>query len=321
MQYTNNEWLKSLPVPVIFPVFSVANLIVSIIIIAIVTTIEDKKKNGGEESRMRIEEGRESYPLTENKDGGEQKTITNKGSENKDKERESFPVPSIFQFLFFSHDHCPKVMKGFKKCIQVILLFSITSFVFVITFHFIWVALGFSAYPIRSIASLGFVLPITFISVTVFFIIEIIAMILEEKYRDDKACKVVKWIDDKLGIRIEHLDMKDVIGKPKLAFALVVGILVFPLLGCIFGVLYYYSRAIIDVNDSENNPLKTVIAAAIPTLLIGWFTYIGGKVFHYFISEPQPQDINIVEISYQVVTKLKNQVESKDDRKTKETPT
>ena len=143
-------------------------------------------------------------------------------------------------------------------------------------------------------------------------------MILEEKYKDDKACKVVKWLDDKLGVKTEHLDMKDVISKRKLAFALIVSILIFPLLGCIFGVLCFYSKAITDVNDSENNPLKTVIAAAIPTLLIGLVTYIGGKVFHSYISEPQPQNINIVQISDQVVTELKKKSED-DKQQSKET--
>ena len=322
LQYRNSEWLKSLPVPVIFPVFSVVNLIISIIIIAVVTKIEKKKnkakyKNGGDKDGSGNEQEEKNFtviPLSSMTGKRARDTATTNQAENKEKERESFPVPSICQLLFFSHDHCPKVMNWFKKCIQVILLFSITSFVFVITFHFIWVALGFSAYPVRSIATLGSVLPIIFISVAVFFIIEIVAMILEEKYKDDKACKVVKWLDDKLGVKTEHLDMKDVIRKRKLAFALVVSILIFPLLGCIFGVLYFYSKAITDVNDSENNPLKTVIAAAIPTLLIGLFTYIGGKVFHSYISEPQPQKINIVQISEKVVTELKKNFESEDDK-------
>lgn len=40
------------------------------------------------------------------------------------------------------------------------------------------------------------------------------------------------------------------------------------------GILYYYSQVLVDVNDSQNYPIKTIIAGLVPTLV----TTIGALV-------------------------------------------
>ena len=276
LQYTDSEWLRALPAPVIFPVFSVANLIIAIMVITFIT-IKEKK---GEES---------------------------------------FPLPSIIESMCFSHDHCPLLMRAIKRCIQVILLYSITLFVALLAFHFVWVTLAISAYPSRSIASLAFVFPFISISLIVFFFIEVIAMAFEYRWEvdhpnheNDKAHKVIEFIDGKLKMNFaDHLRHRQGTKtshssnpKNKLKLIIVVIIIVLPLLVAVFGGLYFYSQALIDVNDAENNPFKTIIAAAIPSLLIGWFTYIVGKLFHTFISKKKPAEMNIVDITGKAMTEL-----------------
>ena len=277
MQYTDSEWLRALPAPVIFPVFSVVNLIIAIIVITFITI---KEKEG----------------------------------------EESFPLPSIIESLCFSHDHCPLLMIAIKRCIQVILLYSITLFVALIAFHFVWVTLAISAYPSRSIASLAFVFPFISISLIVCFFIEVTAMAFEYRFdpegdpnhENDKAHKVIEFIDSKLKMNfagyLRHRQQTKTSHssnpKKKLIFIIVVIIIILPLLVAVFGGLYFYSQALVDVNDAENNPFKTVIAAVIPSLLIGWLTYIVGKLFHTFISKQKPPEMNIVDISGQATTKL-----------------
>ena len=40
-----------------------------------------------------------------------------------------------------------------------------------------------------------------------------------------------------------------------------------PLVITLLGVLYFYSQALVDVNDSENNPFKSVLAAVTPAII------------------------------------------------------
>lgn len=193
------QWYFAFPIPVVFPLCSVVNLIFSIVVVVI----------------------------------------------NKE-----FPLPSL---LRIAHFHCCFKNTLVKGILQVLLVFSLTSVAVLVGFHFIWLILAFSAYPVRSIASQAFIIPFLSISITIYFAVDVVA----------NAPGLLRKMGNKL---------------KRFAFSLLVGLLAVPFIVGLFGVLYYYSQALVEVNESENNPFKTVIAGLAPTAVAALVAWSGRRV-------------------------------------------
>ena len=157
----------------------------------------------------------------------------------------NFPIPSLLKLLYTNIG-----FKGrfYHSIVQVVLFFSIASFTVLVTFHFAWVVLAFSAYPVRSLASQAFTLPLLFIAILLYFGIDHIV----------SSPTLVFKIKERL---------------KRILFTVVISVLTIPFLIALLGVLYYYSQVLIEVNDSENYPIKTVIGGLVPTIvtvLVTW---------------------------------------------------
>ena len=204
-QYVTSEWLRSFPMPIIFPVCSFINLILSIITVVIIG--------------------------------------------------HKFPLPGLLD-LFYSNISCRS--KFYRSCIQVIMIFSISSFAVLLTFHFAWVVLAFSAYPIRCIASQAFILPFISITLAIYFAIDYVAssprLILNMKYK-----------------------------LKRIVFTLVIAFLMVPFIIALLGVLYYYSQVLIEVNDSESSPVKTIIGGLVPTVVTAFVAWTGKNAVKAYI--------------------------------------
>ena len=188
-RYVSSEWNVAFPIPYVYPIFAMINIIVASIVVAVIGT--------------------------------------------------KFPVPALLE-LFYTNIG----LKGrfYYSVVQVILVFSITSFTVLITFHFAWVVLAFAAYPVRSLASQAFTIPFLVISFAIYF----------------AATYVLSYPTVVLKVKEKT---------QRLAVAFVTGILTMPFIIALLGVLYYYSQVLIDVNDSQNYPIKTVIGGLVPTLI------------------------------------------------------
>ena len=150
-----------------------------------------------------------------------------------------FPVPALLKLC------CMNIgLKGrfYNSVIQTVLVFSITSCTVLITFHFAWVVLAFSAYPVRSLASQAFTIPFLVISFAIYFAINYMVSFPTAMFLIKERSK-------------------------RIAITLVSAFLTVPFLIALMGVLYYYSRVLIDVNDSQNYPIKTVIGGLLPTVV------------------------------------------------------
>lgn len=132
--------------------------------------------------------------------------------------------------------------KFYNSIIQVILIFSIALFAVLATFHFTWVILAFSSYPVRCLASQAFTVPLILIVIIVYTIINYVlsspTIVLEIKKKSKR-----------------------------IAVTLISIFLMVPFLIALMGILYYYSQVLIDVNDSQNYPIKTIIAGLVPTVV------------------------------------------------------
>ena len=155
----------------------------------------------------------------------------------------NFPLPGLMKLVF---KMCTsKCGRGDKKIwsgiVKVILIFSVTSVGILSVFHVVWVVLAFSAYPVRAIASQAFTIPFVIFIFLFFMFIDYVAssevLIKQATSKSGKICLIV----------------------------VIIG-MVAPFTVALLGVFYYYSQALVDVNDSENNPIKTIIAGVTPVM-------------------------------------------------------
>ena len=155
--------------------------------------------------------------------------------------KDKFAVPAALRFFYTNIG-----IKGrfYNSVVQAVLIFSITSFTVLVTFHFAWVVLAFAAYPVRSLASQAFTIPFLVISFAVYFTINYVLSFPTVVFRFKQRSK-------------------------KIAVALVSALLTVPFLIALLGVLFYYSHILVEVNDSLNYPVKTVIASLVPTVITG----------------------------------------------------
>ncbi len=194
-RYVSTEWYLAFPMPYVFPIFSLINIVISIIITILIGP--------------------------------------------------KFPIPALLKFF------CGNIgLKGrfYNLLIQTVLVFSITSCTVLVTFHFAWVVLAFSAYPVRCLASQAFTIPFIVTVFAIYFAINYIV----------SSPTVVFQIRER---------------SKRIAITLVLALLTVPFLIALLGVLYYYSKVLIDVNDSQNYPIKTVIGGLVPTVvtaLVAW---------------------------------------------------
>ena len=209
--YTS-EWLRSFPIPIVFPVCATINFALSILVVKVIS--------------------------------------------------KHFPLPGLLNFCYIYC--CCKNKKFIKATLQCLLIFSITSVAVLVTFHFAWVLLAFSAYPVRSIASQAFIVPFLSLVLTAFFIIDSIA----------STPALLRQM------------------KSKVTFSLVIAFLTIPFIIAVFGVLYFYSKVLIEVNDSENSPIKTVIGGATPTVVAAIFAWTGRKIMKTYIEVNQKSSQN-----------------------------
>ena len=209
-------WYYTFPLPVVFPLWSVANLAFSILVVIFI--------------------GKE------------------------------FPLPGILTFI---HVHwCLKNNKYAKHVLQVILVFSITSVALLVSFHFLWILLAFSAYPTRSVASQAFTIPLLSLTLTLFYVIDTLA----------KAPGLLREAENKL---------------KKIAFGAALSVMAVPIIIGLSGVLYYYSQALIKINEAENNPIKTIIAGLAPTLIAALLVWAARKATIYINEDKSSSDPNI----------------------------
>ena len=199
-----SEWSYAFPIPFVFPICSIINIVLSIATVVII---------------------------------------------NKE-----FPLPGLLNSV---HVHCCCENMIAKGVLQIILVFSLISTAILFGFHFVWVILAFSAYPIRSIASQAFIIPVIFILTTVYFVIDAV-----------------------IGYGAPHL-LKKLRNKnflSRFVLYILMGILALPFTIGLFGVLYFYSQVLVEVNESENNPFKTVIAGLTPTAIAALAAWSGRKI-------------------------------------------
>lgn len=165
-----------------------------------------------------------------------------------------FPLPGMLNFI---HMHwCFKKSKAVKRLLQVILVFSITSVALLVAFHFVWILLAFSAYPIRSIASQAFTIPLLSLILSLFYLADTLA----------KAPGLLRQAGNKL---------------KKFVFAAALLAMAVPIIIGLSGVLYYYSQALIKINETENNPIKTIIAGLAPTVVAALLAWTARKATLY----------------------------------------
>ena len=124
-------------------------------------------------------------------------------------------------------------------CVKVVLIFSVTSIAILGVFHVAWVVLAFSSYPVRSIASQAFITPFV-------IVLFVVLMVMDYSARSQST---------------NNLSTGEIC-RLFFIFAMCA-----PLVVTFLGVLYFYSQALVDVNDSENNPFKSVLAAVTPAII------------------------------------------------------
>ena len=234
--YTS-EWLRSFPIPIVFPVCAIINLVLSVLVVKVIS--------------------------------------------------EHFPLPGLLNFCYI---YCCNKNKYIKVILQSFLIFSITSVAVLVAFHFAWVLLAFSAYPVRSIASQAFIVPFLSLILTAFFIIDSIA----------STPALLRQM------------------KSKATFSLVIASLTIPFIIAIFGVLYYYSQVLVEVNDSENSPIKTVIGGATPTVVAAIFAWTGRKIIKAYVEVNQKSPQNDNKSRDNVAKKGDNEVEIENNDVKKE---
>lgn len=213
---SSSTWYYTFPLPVVIPVWSVVNLVLSILVVIFI--------------------GKE------------------------------FPLPGLLRFFY---NHCCHKSKYVKGCLQVILVFSIAGVVLLVAFHFVWILLAFSAYPVRSIASQAFTIPLLVGMLTIFFLVD--------------------TVSSAPGLRLREAQSR----LKRIGFSVVLSLMGIPIIIGLFGTLYFYSQALVKVNETENNPIKTVIAGLAPTIvaaLLAWFTR---KTLLYFDTNKDNDDTSL----------------------------
>ena len=84
----------------------------------------------------------------------------------------------------------------------------------------------------------------------------------------------------------------------RIVFTLVIALLMVPFIIALLGVLYYYSQVLIEVNDSESSPVKTIIGGLVPTVVTAFVAWTGKNAVKAYIevnkdAEPFDKHSNI----------------------------
>ena len=153
----------------------------------------------------------------------------------------TFRLPGLMQLLYnmWGSNKYSKVREVLFGCAKVVLIFSVTSIAILGVFHVAWVVLAFSSYPVRSIASQAFITPFV-------IVVFVVLMVMDYSARSQSTSNLSTGDTCRLFF----------------VFAMCT-----PLVTTFLGVLYFYSQALVDVNDSENNPFKSVLAAVTPAII------------------------------------------------------
>lgn len=170
-----------------------------------------------------------------------------------------FHLPSIL--VIFSFLPCERrLRKCIKIAVQITLVFSIANLLVLLLFHLAWVVLAFAAYPVYSIGSLAFVVPLLLMVLDLFFLIEFIAD--------------ARILYHEFGDRVK-----------KMVFTLLGAILLGPFFIAIFGVLYCYSRVIVNVSGSKDYPIASLIVGAAPNVTAVVIVQLASNAIKALINE------------------------------------
>ena len=174
-----------------------------------------------------------------------------------------FHMPGVL--VIFSFLPCSRyVQQCIKAIVQIILISSVANLSVLFLFHFAWLALTFVAYPLHSIGSLVFVVPLLVIVFDLYFLLEFIAdaRIMHHKF-GDRAKKMV--------------------------FCVVVVLLLAPMFIAIFGALYCYSSVLVNVGDSRDNSIASLTVGAAPNVIAAIVVWLANRAIKAAMSHEPKQ--------------------------------